>query len=309
MSVDPLVSVVIPTHNREDFIASAIDSVLGQAYQNIDIVVVDDGSTDGTVRVLSRFADRITVVSQTASGPGAARNAGVRRSTGDFVAFLDSDDMWLPGKLQRQMKLFSDPNVGMVGCGERGIDLSGNLLYESPGRGEISFEALTLRCANMPGGTSGLIVRRELLEKHGLFDPSLPRSQDWDLMLRLARTTTVSSVREVGVVRRVHTLPRPNASLELSRAAARQVIERHVPSGALRARALAWTDYDYARAHLGAGRWMRSFALFLRSYGRHAANIPGRSSSEYLKCVVERGLPAGAYRSLSHIYRRWLRRG
>ena len=101
----PLVSIVIPTFNRSDTISRAIKSVLNQTYQEIEVIVVDDGSTDRTAEKLQEFAGRINVIYQRNKGPSSARNVGVNASSGEIVSFLDSDDVWLPGKLAGQIEL------------------------------------------------------------------------------------------------------------------------------------------------------------------------------------------------------------
>lgn len=104
----PLVSVVIPAYNCANYIRESVQSVLSQDYPSIEVIVVDDGSTDGTDRVLSEMGTSIRVVRQTNGGPAKARNRGVAHANGEFIAFLDGDDVWLPGKLRTQMEYFAD---------------------------------------------------------------------------------------------------------------------------------------------------------------------------------------------------------
>jgi glycosyltransferase involved in cell wall biosynthesis len=115
VSSEPLVSVVIPAHDAERYLGAAIESVLAQRPASMEILVVDDGSTDGTVDVAESFAPRVSVHSQPAAGPGAARNAGVALTRGRYIAFLDADDMWAPGKLGIQLFAFAaSPGTDMV---------------------------------------------------------------------------------------------------------------------------------------------------------------------------------------------------
>lgn len=105
MTAEPLVSAIIATYNRADIVGEAIESILGQTYKNMEVLVVDDGSTDGTHEALRRFGNRIRVVRQENAGPGAARNRGIEVARGELIAFLDSDDIWMPTKLERQVRL------------------------------------------------------------------------------------------------------------------------------------------------------------------------------------------------------------
>ena len=103
MSDRPLVSIIMPAHNREAYIGEAVESALSQDYENVELIVVDDGSTDRTYEILSDFGERIRLFRQHNAGPGAARNRGLDHAGGEFIAFLDSDDVWAPGKLRAQV--------------------------------------------------------------------------------------------------------------------------------------------------------------------------------------------------------------
>lgn len=190
------VSVVIPVHNRATAVRRAIASVLAQTCQDVEIIVVDDGSTDGTAAAISQIDDpRVRVIGHERSrGASAARNTGIRASRGEFVAFLDSDDEWLPSKLERQLKVFarSDNGVGLVYTGAE-------LLYDEAGvrrfvprrRGDL--RRLLLR-DNCVGGCSVGMVRRRVLEEVGGFDESLPARQDVDLWFRISTRYRVDFV-------------------------------------------------------------------------------------------------------------------
>src|SRR5262245_38128505 len=186
----PKVSVIIPTHNRAHFLRDAISSVFNQTFQDFEIIVVDDASTDNTSEIVAAFNDeRIRFLRHDANkGGSAARNTGILNSQCDYIAFLDDDDEWLPEKLAKQMDtlLESPPEVGCVYTGHVMVDrTSGRVIDHRPPtkRGDLSKDLLISNCI---GGTSSVLLRKNCLQKVGLFDENLPRSQDYDLWLRIA---------------------------------------------------------------------------------------------------------------------------
>lgn len=193
--IEPLVSVVIPTYNRQAIIAAAVQSALDQTYRNIEVIVVDDGSTDNTAQVLDQFGGRIRLVRQENAGPSAARNRGVSVARGDILAFLDSDDTWAPTKLARQVHLLQrlGPQIPCCLC---------NVSFGSAGGAAgTSFAVAGLRPELEEGVwenvtevllsrfvlfNQALVVRQSALLKAGLFRPDLRLLEDYDLALRLS---------------------------------------------------------------------------------------------------------------------------
>src|SRR5690625_3525723 len=161
----PTVTVVIPTYNRAHVVHRAIDSVLGQTFADFELIVVDDGSTDGTEAVLSTYTDpRIRYLVQLVNrGVSAARNRGIKEARGEFVAFLDSDDEWFPEKLERQVNRFkrAPDNVGLVYCGVETVGRpSGPWIYEPAHRGDIYNKLLE---RNVIHTGSGAMIRRSVV--------------------------------------------------------------------------------------------------------------------------------------------------
>jgi glycosyltransferase involved in cell wall biosynthesis len=196
----PKVSVIIPTHNRAHFLRGAILSVLNQTFQDFEIIVVDDASTDNTSEVVAAFNDeRIRFLRHdTNKGGSAARNTGILNSQCDYIAFLDDDDEWLPEKLGKQMDILlaSPPDVGGVYTGYVMVDrASGRVIDQRlpTKRGDLSKDLLISNCI---GGTSSVLLRKNCLQKVGLFDENLPRSQDFDLWLRIANVFLFEYVPE-----------------------------------------------------------------------------------------------------------------
>ncbi len=201
------VSVIIPTYNYARFIGEAIDSTLAQTLPPLEVIVVDDGSTDGTRELLAEYGDRIRVISQQNQGVGAARNAGIAAARGEYLAFLDSDDAWYPRKLELQMLRFAnEPELGLVHCGAEMIDAEGRTLGTTTGgmEGQVAEEMLLLdREVIMPQGSSIVVPRRVAIELGG-YDVRLPPSEDWDFCYRIASRYSIGYVREVLVRYRLH---------------------------------------------------------------------------------------------------------
>jgi len=204
---EPLVSVIIPNYNYAHYLPQAINSVLAQTYSQVEIIVIDDGSTDDSVTVLRSYGDRIRWLKQPNQGVSAARNVGAHNTKGELVAFLDADDFWLPEKLERQVQLFlADPELGLVHCGVEEIDDNGaRLRLRLDGRdGWVATDMLLFDRAVMLGGGSGLVVRRSDFEALGGFDTSLSTSADWEFFYRMATHARVGFVPIPLLKYRVH---------------------------------------------------------------------------------------------------------
>jgi glycosyltransferase involved in cell wall biosynthesis len=187
----PQVSVVIPTFNRANLLPTAIRSVLDQTFQDFEILLVDDGSSDSTPDIVKGFDDaRLQYIRHAEPrGGAAARNTGILHSSGEYVAFLDDDDEWYPHKLSRQMEVMlrSEPKVAAVYTGYVVVERGTGRICErmTPNsKGNLSAELLA---RNPIGGTSCMLVRKKCLEKVGLFDENLPSFQDRDLWIRISR--------------------------------------------------------------------------------------------------------------------------
>lgn len=182
----PLVSVIIPTYNSARFLPDAIDSVLKQTYRSYEIIVVNDGSTDNTSEVLCRYSGKITVSEQRNRGVAAARNTGIRAAQGEYIAFLDADDLWLPDKLALQLPLFErNPDVGLVYGYFAYVDEEGQFLREKEGRwyrGRVPGKAVF----NISIRTGTVVVRKDCFETVGLFDENLKVCEDVNMWVRLA---------------------------------------------------------------------------------------------------------------------------
>jgi glycosyltransferase involved in cell wall biosynthesis len=188
---DPLVSVILAVHNREATVARAIASVLDQTYRHLELIVVDDGSTDGTRAVVERFGAPVTLITQAHAGVYPARNRGLRHARGELVAFIDSDDAWLPDKLELQVPLMRQPEVGLVfgdaihvtapksGAPRTGLT---SFLVAPPRRGRAAGRFAW--CNFVP--TCSVLVRRSCMEEAGGFSEAREISADYLAWFRIA---------------------------------------------------------------------------------------------------------------------------
>ena len=187
-----LVSVVIPTYNSGHFIREAVDSVLAQTYRNVELIVVDDGSTDNTAEALGAYGDRLRVIRQENAGPSAARNRGIREAAGDLIAFLDADDLWHPQKLEVQLRVcLENPDAGMISCLTLPYAHAAALKQEVPAKFEVSEVRLFDLLLGRPIQTPAALIRKKILAAVGGFDEGLRMAEDWHLWLRVAQHTRI----------------------------------------------------------------------------------------------------------------------
>lgn len=227
------VSVIIPSYNAEAFISETVDSALAQTYQDLEIIVVDDGSTDNTRRVLQQYGDRIRYVYQRNSGVSMARNTGIAIATGEYIALLDHDDVFLPEKLEEQVKILdADPDVALVYSDSYLVDFSGKLLGRmfdgvQPHRGRVLPELFLNNF--IPCLTA--VIRKQVLDKVGLFRPDLHIVEEYELFLRIAELYPVDFVHAPLAKYRVHETSFSNRDVELgcqeSMAVAEECLERN----------------------------------------------------------------------------------
>jgi glycosyltransferase involved in cell wall biosynthesis len=197
-----MISVIIPTYNRANTISKAIDSVFAQNHDAIEIIVVDDGSTDNTSTVLESFRHRILLIRQNNQGVAAARNTGVSVAQGEYVAFLDSDDEWLPSKLEKQLLIFqNDPEVSLVATGAEFRDKNGEILnIQSANFQDLRLEDLLFSNTIV---TSSVIMKRYCFqEEQPLFRREYSSCEDWDLWIRLSTKVKICVIGDILVCHR-----------------------------------------------------------------------------------------------------------
>ncbi len=200
----PAISVVIPAYNSEDTISETIESVLEQTFSNFELIIVNDGSTDKTLEIISRFLDeRIKVISQENSGPQRSRNVGAKNAQGKYIAFLDADDLWTANKLELQFKaLENNLKASVVYSWTNVIDQNGQFSRRGgrcKRKGNVFFDLLL---SNFLESGSNPLIRLDAIENIGGFDERIVAAQDWDLYIKLAEKYSFECIPEVQVLYR-----------------------------------------------------------------------------------------------------------
>jgi len=206
---DPLVSVIIPNYNYSKYLGDCLNSILNQSYLNLEIILVDDGSADSSVTIAKSFGNRIKVIVQDHQGVNAARNLGIRNATGVFVAFCDSDDVWLPEKIELQVNFAkSSGKFGLIYSGICIVDEDLRLIRNQDAKyaGDCSKEFLKHPSeAIVLLGASTSLISRELIDKVGFFDETMHGpGEDWDFFRRIAEISLISFIPDHLVLYRQH---------------------------------------------------------------------------------------------------------
>jgi len=210
--VTDLISCIIPAHNARAFIAEALHSVLAQTHPNLEVIVVDDESTDGTVDVVQRLNMRVDCLRQRRAGPAAARNLGLSKARGDYIAFVDADDLWHPLKLAHQLERLRCASPGDACVAYVRNVASDEMTGALPDQPEPADRGI-------PGYVAGtLLARRSVFERVGPFDPSLPHGASLDWFVRARESgIEVLVVDEVLMYRRIHDASLSRRDAESSR--------------------------------------------------------------------------------------------
>jgi glycosyltransferase involved in cell wall biosynthesis len=269
----PLVSVVIPAYNAAWCIRRAVDSVLAQDYRDFELIVVDDGSQDDTAAILAGYGDTVRVISKPNGGLSSARNAGISAAKGEFVAFLDADDWWLPQKLARQITLMgsrpdllfcSTASAVQTPAGERLADWRCGVATAS------TLESIFLANAYVAGSGSAVLAKRAAFSQAGGFDESLLSLEDIDMWMRLAALGGFSCIDET-LVCIEKSAASMSGNLDVMRSAAIQVMHKNrglLPvnlRGSFWRKAYASMLTDYAKWAFRKGNTARALADLLQA--------------------------------------------
>ena len=284
MVTDIQVSVIIPTYNRADFLREAIDSVRAQTYTNFEIIVVDDGSTDGTQELVTSLYPDVRYLRQENSGPAAARNNGINNAAGEVIAFLDSDDIWLPEMLSKQIaRLSLNPAAGLVATGF-GLFKTGRVMTEM-----VILDADDLAAARRGNhyknffATSSLMVRKHCFTTVGLLNENLHYAEDWDLLIRILKRYSFEYIPEALMLYRSHPANISTTSHQENMKQWRAVIDMHSSNGnyfndsILKRKRLSWFYLNQACAHRGNDPQLEE-AFMLESIRAWPLWFPGRYS-------------------------------
>jgi glycosyltransferase involved in cell wall biosynthesis len=297
------VTVVIPTKDRWDVLSrAALPSALGQERVELEVVVVDDGSTDGTEARLAALDDsRVRVVRhERALGVAAARNAGVAAARGTWVAFLDDDDLWSPAKLRRQLDAAAAADASFVYASGAAVDGSFRFLFNVAAPDPATITQQLLQWNVIWCGCSNVMARTELVRKLGAFDEQLFQLADWDLWIRLALAGRAAACIDVLVAYTIHganmlLTHRPDVFPEFERLAAKHGDAAAAHGVELdRVRFARWV----AQGHRRAGRRREAMATYLRSARerrdvgavvRAVGTLAGEPATQLARRIVPRG--------------------
>jgi glycosyltransferase involved in cell wall biosynthesis len=263
------VSIIVPCYNGARHLAQALDSALAQTYSDVEVVLVDDGSSDGSLDIARTYGGRIRVVAQANRGLSAARNAGIAHSTGEFLLLLDADDVLLPECAEKRVGILREhPDVGLVAGYFREIDGKGSLLPRIPERRRIgTLNPFRQAVRRNWGPPVGWTFRREAFERCGAFDPNLKSCEDWDFVIRVARRWSIGYDPTVQVLyRQSEGQMSRNYAVMLDAARRVQMRNRALASGPL----AYWFDCQWGRFELGRR------ILFHAAFGERGAGRVAR---------------------------------
>jgi glycosyltransferase involved in cell wall biosynthesis len=262
----PEVTVVIATRNRHDFLAAALESALRQEEVDLEVIVVDDGSTDETPALLAGFDDpRVRVIrNERSAGVARSRNEGIREARGRWVAFLDDDDTWAPVKLRAQLDAARVRKAAFVWAGVIVVDGRGAVLRIDPAPEADGIERNLLR-RNVIGTPSTVVARADLLRRLGGFDERLSIIEDWDLWIRLAAEGIGASCPDLLVGYRVHSMSSHVVNVDRVAAEFRYLARKHRSAAAAQGVEIdmRWLRAWVASAFLRSGRRFRPAAMYL----------------------------------------------
>ncbi|MGQ9611024.1 MAG: glycosyltransferase family 2 protein [bacterium] len=297
-----MISVIIPTYNYGEFVSYAIKSVLCQTYQDFELIIVDDGSTDNTKEIVQEFVNsdkRIRYLYQKNRGLSSARNTGIKASRGMFIAFLDADDIWFPEKLEYQMEIMKNiHSIGLVGCGYINFNYNdGNTQIIIPDQELDLARELTVKNA-IYGSASGVLVKKECFERVGLFDEKLKAAEDWDMWLRIIKHYDIRFVDKPMVKIRIHNR-NMSKNVERMRNAQIQVLRKNIKGFMNKIKTFSYIHLDASREYCYMGNKEKALINIIKAiciYPFHTYKMDDKYSI-FMKILI----PSAFWHKLSHI--------
>jgi glycosyltransferase involved in cell wall biosynthesis len=262
------VSVVIPTYERPEFLPGAIKTAVGQTYDDIEVIVIDDGSKERYAdKIVSKFSESVNCIRhEDNKGLSAARNTGIRNASGEFIAFLDDDDRWHKTKIDRQVSaLEENEEAGLVTCLVVALTPDNEIIH-------CETNALSGDCSrdllinNKIGSPSRVLVRQECINEIGDFDESLPTKQDWDFYLRLCQEWNVTAVDDHLCFRTIHdSMSSSTSDLERDKNTVLKKHEKSIREKRVWKEAKASVSEEIGLSYIKSGNLRRSREYFHRS--------------------------------------------
>jgi glycosyltransferase involved in cell wall biosynthesis len=296
-----LISVVIPAYNRAALLREAVASVLAQSLAEVELIIVDDGSTDDTPAVAAAFTGdvRVQFVRQANQGRSHARNHGARLAHGEWLGFLDSDDRYCPRALADHLAVIQrQPGLGLTLGGYEHIDASGDRIGERRPweEGPLTAEGWLFNCYGLPGA---MLVQRAWFERAGGFDPASEFAEDWDLFLRLAQAGCPMAWVETNVCQYRQHAGNSVGALELHRQGSLRALDKFFQAPGLppeivrqNGAARAWVNVHFARKHYAAGQHSQGHAA-LQEAVTLDPNLAGIRKMRLLEALVDGCTPDG----------------
>lgn len=279
-AADPRVTVVIPAYNAARTVAATVQSVLNQSVDDLEVLIVDDGSTDSTSSIIKALPDpRVRLVQQNNRGVAAARNVGVNEARGKYIAFLDSDDLWRHYKLERQLGFMDRERARATQTAVLYVNQDLQTLYTGPCPPYKDAFLETLLFRHLPAFPSTLVLERGLIDKIGFFDETLPILEDWEFAVRLARHGELHNVNEFLTLYRIHPGNR-SRDLDLHLAPGFKVLDALFEDPELPDRIRVQRDRVYAAMFtmfsggaLRAGQYRECLRWALRAIRKHPSSL------------------------------------
>lgn len=300
-----IISVVIPAYNSAKTLPGALESVFAQTYGEHEIIVVDDGSSDDTPDVLSRYASRVKYIRQENKGPSAARNMGIRAARGEYIAFLDADDLWLPEKLELQLDLMKrDPMTALVGCGIYAIDRDGQVVDTVVRREEEPDFPEQIGFWNAFGNPSCALARKSVFEELGPFNENLRFGEDWEMWLRISRRHRVRFVSLPMIKFRKHDGFKNYERIDIIKSCIAEIMAGFPETERRRNRkkVLCRLYKEMAWNYLSRGRRLQSIFFMGKAMLCHPRKL--YHHDERAKLLIRALLPAVAMKEMTRIKRR-----